>query len=98
MSVTKERITVTVDGAVVEVANAAVAAGRAASVSAWVNQALLDLATKERRLLALDEAIAGYEQAHGVITEEALEARRRADRRAARPARPIPAKQRTKRR
>ena len=80
MRVKKERLTVTIDRALVEVANAAVAAGRADSLSAWVNHALSEQAAKERRLAVLAELIADYEAAHGVITEAELIAQQRADR------------------
>jgi len=79
----KERLTVTVDRALVDAANKAVAAGRAASLSGWVNQALVERAAKERRLVALADAIASYESKFGVITDAELEARVRADRRSA---------------
>lgn len=71
----------TVDRQLLAAANAAVAAGRAASVSAWVNDALTAQADRERRLALLAELIADYEAKHGVITDEELEAQRRADRR-----------------
>ncbi|MFF1818434.1 hypothetical protein ACFVWG_14125 [Kribbella sp. NPDC058245] len=46
----KHKLSVTVDRALIEAARAAVAAGRAASVSAWVNDALRrELASEQRR-------------------------------------------------
>lgn len=80
----KERLTVTVDRSLIEAANAAVAAGRADSLSAWVNRALAEQAEKERRLAILRELIADYEAEHGVITDAELAAQQRADRRLAR--------------
>lgn len=80
-AVRKDRITVTVDRALLRAANAAVAAGRADSVSAWVNGALTAQADRERRLALLTELVADYEAEHGVITEEELLAQRRSDRR-----------------
>jgi len=80
----KERLTVTVDPALVRAANDAVVAGRAESVSSWVSLALEERATKERRLLALAEAVAAYEAELGEITEAEIAAQKRADRRAAR--------------
>jgi hypothetical protein len=77
----KERVTVTLDRALVEAANNAVAAGRADSLSAWVNLALAEHVVKERRLATLATLIAGYEAEHGVITAEELAQREREDRR-----------------
>jgi len=69
MSIRKERITVTVDRALIEAANKAVASGRASSVSTWVNVALAERAAKEQHLRAMAEALAGYEAKFGAITE-----------------------------
>lgn len=80
----KTRLTVTVDPDLVDAGNAAVAAGHADSLSAWVNLALAERAAKEQRLHALGEAIAAYEAAHGPITADEVAAQRRADREAAR--------------
>ncbi len=79
----KDRLTVTVDRALVEAANQAVAAGRADSLSGWVNLALAERAVKERRLEALSEAIAVYEAEFGEISGAELAAQERADRRRA---------------
>jgi len=83
MSERKERVTVTLDRALVEAANAAVAAGRADSVSAWVTLALAEQVAKERRLSALSSLLAEYEAEYGVITAEELAFREREDRRKA---------------
>jgi hypothetical protein len=83
MSERKERVTVTLDRALVEAANAAVAAGRADSVSAWVALALAEQVAKERRLSALSSLLADYEAEYGVITAEELALREREDRRKA---------------
>ena len=83
MTKRKERLTVTVDRALVRAANAAVAAGRADSLSGWVNLALEEHALKERRFAAAAEAIAAYEARFGVITEEEMKAREQSDRRTA---------------
>ena len=94
MRTLKTRLTVTVDPALVRAGNAAVKAGDADSLSAWVNTALVDRAAKERRLRAMGEAIAAYEAEFGVITAEELAAQARTDResarvlRGARPGRP----------
>jgi len=77
----KERLTVTVDRSLIRAANDAVAAGRASSLSGWVNLALSERAAKERRLVALAEAVALYESEFGAISDAELEARERADRR-----------------
>jgi hypothetical protein len=77
----KERLTVTVDGSLLQAANDAVRSGRASSVSAWVNLALEQHAARERRFRAMADAVAAYEEAHGVISDEEIERQRRADRR-----------------
>jgi hypothetical protein len=79
----KERITVTVDATLVAAGNQAVAAGRAESLSGWVNQALAEREAKERRLQAMAEAVAEYEARFGTITPEEIAAQARADQRAA---------------
>ena len=81
MSARKERVTVTLDRALVDAANAAVAAGRADSLSAWVNLALAEHVAKERRLAALATLVAEYEADYGVITPTELALREREDRR-----------------
>jgi glycerol dehydrogenase-like iron-containing ADH family enzyme len=83
MTKRKERLTVTVDPALIEAGTRAVAAGRADSLSGWVNLALAERAEKERRLRELAEAITLYEAEHGVISSAELAAQERADRRAA---------------
>lgn len=80
MSERKERLTVTVDPALLRAAQEAVASGRADSVSAWVSRALSDRVEKERRLSAMAEAIAAYEAEFGVISDEEMAEQRRADR------------------
>ncbi len=83
MSTTKERVTVTLDRVLVEVGNAAIEAGRADSLSAWINLAVAEHVAKERRLIALSELLADYEAEHGEITPAELAARERDDRRKA---------------
>ena len=81
---TKRRLSATVDADLVEASQAAVTAGRAESVSAWVNDALRLKVEHDRRLRALDEFIVGYEAEHGEITEDEMTgAVRRARRREA---------------
>jgi hypothetical protein len=77
----KERLTVTVDPALIQAGSKAVAAGRAVSLSSWVNLALAERAAKERRLEAMADAIASYEEAFGAISPEELSAQARADQR-----------------
>jgi hypothetical protein len=77
----KERLTVTVDSELIEAASQAVAEGRVASLSGWVNLALTERAAKERRLRVLAEAVAAYEHEFGEITAAELASQERADRR-----------------
>jgi glycerol dehydrogenase-like iron-containing ADH family enzyme len=83
MTPRKERLTVTVDPDLIEAGNAAVSAGLADSLSAWVNTALAARAAQDRRLRALAAAVADYESQFGEITEQEIAAQRRADREAA---------------
>jgi hypothetical protein len=83
MTQRKERLTVTVDRALVEAGSEAVAAGRAESLSGWVNLALAERAAKEQKLRALAEAVAMYEAEFGAISQAELIAQERADRRSA---------------
>ncbi len=70
----------TVDPELVEAGSQAVAAGRAGSLSAWVNDALAMQVARDRRLDALSVAIADYEAAHGEITAEEMAAQEQCDR------------------
>jgi hypothetical protein len=79
----RERLTVTVDPALIRAGQAAVASGQAESVSAWVNRALAERAAKERRLAAMGDAIAAYEAEAGGISAEELSVQIRADRESA---------------
>lgn len=83
MTIRKERLTVTVNPDLVLAGNQAVAAGAAESLSAWVNEALSERVTRDRRLAALSEAIAGHEADHGEITLGEMSALARSDREAA---------------
>lgn len=80
MTSRKERLTVTVDPELIDAGNKAVAAGRANSLSGWVNAALADRATRDRRLAALAEAVAGYEAEFGEITDDEISAVHHTDR------------------
>jgi Arc/MetJ-type ribon-helix-helix transcriptional regulator len=73
----KSRLSVTVDEDLIAAGQAAVAAGEAETVSAWVNDALRLKADHDRRLRALDQFIAAYEAEHGEITEEEIDAANR---------------------
>ena len=99
MRIPKERLTVTVDPHLLEAGNEAVSAGRAESLSAWVNLALAERAGKEHRLRALADAVASYEAEFGFMTPEELTAQARADRASARVVRgPRPGEPKTRRR
>lgn len=80
MAARKERLTVTVDQEFIAAGNDAVAEGRAESLSAWVNAALAEKIAKERRLAAMADAVAAYEEEFGTITDAELAAQARADR------------------
>jgi Arc/MetJ-type ribon-helix-helix transcriptional regulator len=71
---TKSRLSVTVDADLIAAVHAAVAAGAADSISAWVSDALRLKLDHDRRLRGLDDFIAAYEAEHGEITEEEMEA------------------------
>jgi hypothetical protein len=70
----RERLSATVEADLLEAGRAAVAEGRAQSLSAWVNGALRRQAAHDRRMKALDEFLDGYEAEHGEITEQEIEA------------------------
>ena len=80
MTRTKRRLTVTVDPELVDVGLAAVKAGQADSVSAWVTAALEDKVRRDRQLALLGAAIADYEREYGEITAAEIAAQQRADR------------------
>lgn len=68
----RERLSATVDTEALAAGRAAVEAGRAPSLSAWVNDALVRQAEHDARLIALEQLLAGYESAHGEITPEEI--------------------------
>ena len=76
----KERLTVTVDSHLIEAGNVAVASGQADSLSGWVNLALAERVAKERRLAAMEEAIAAYEERFGEISAREMAEQARTDR------------------
>jgi hypothetical protein len=74
----KSRLSVTVDSDLIAAAHAAVTAGEAESVSAWVNDALHLKIDHDRRLRGIDDFIAAYEAEYGEITDEEMDASYRA--------------------
>ena|ERR1700722_1045816 len=74
----KARLSATVDADLIEASQAAVAAGEAESVSAWVNDALRLKIEHDRRLRGIDDFIAAYEAEHGEITDQEMDAAYRA--------------------
>jgi Arc/MetJ-type ribon-helix-helix transcriptional regulator len=74
----KSRLSVTVDADLIAASQAAVAAGEAESVSAWVNDALRLKVEHDRRLRGIDDFIAAYEAEYGEITDEEMDAAYRA--------------------
>jgi len=70
----KARLSVTVDTDLIDATKAAVAAGAAESISAWVNDALQLKLEHDRRLRGIDDFIAAYEAEYGEITDEEMEA------------------------
>jgi len=68
----KQRRSATVDTAVVAAAQAAVTDGRAANISARVNEALHRQAEHDQRMQALDVFLNAYENEYGVITDEEI--------------------------
>ena len=76
----KARLSATVDADLILASQAAVAAGEAESVSAWVNDALRLKIEHDRRLRGIDDFIAAYEAEYGEITDEEMDAAYRAAR------------------
>ncbi len=68
----KRRLSASVDADLLDAGRAAVSAGEAASLSAWVNEALRRQAAHDARLRALDEFLAAYEAEHGVLTDDEI--------------------------
>jgi len=74
----RDRLSASVDPQLLAAGHAAVAEGRAQSLSAWVNDALKLKADHDRRMAALDAFLASFEAEHGQITEDEIaEATRR---------------------
>jgi Arc/MetJ-type ribon-helix-helix transcriptional regulator len=76
----KLRLSASVDADLVATGREVVAAGRAESISAWVNEALRAQVERDRRLAAMDEFIAAFEADHGEITDTEIAAAARAAR------------------
>ena len=76
----KVRLSASVDADLVAAAEAAVACGRTGSVSAWVNDALELKRAHDQRLAALAAFVAAYEEEHGEITPDEIQAARRSAR------------------
>jgi hypothetical protein len=70
----KQRLSASVDAAVLAAAQTAVADGRATNVSAWVNEALHRQAAHDDRMRALDDFLSAYETEHGIISEDEIRA------------------------
>jgi hypothetical protein len=68
----KQRLSASVDSDLLEAGAAAVAAGRASNLSAWVNEALRRQAEHDRRMSALDEFFAAFDSEHDEITSEEI--------------------------
>lgn len=66
----KRRLSASVDAALIEAGQAAVAEGSADSLSGWVNDALHRQADHDRRVRALDDFLAAFEAEHGEISDE----------------------------
>ena len=90
MRALKHRLTISVDRSLVDAGRRAVKAGLADSLSGWVSLAMADRAATERRLEAMGEAIAAYEEEFGPISDAELAAQARADRRKAVSVRGLP--------
>jgi len=74
----RQRLSASVEADLLAAGRAAVSAGRAENLSAWVNDALRRQADHDRRIGALDAFLGAYEAEHGEITEDEMrEATRR---------------------
>lgn len=65
----KQRLSASVDADLVAAGHELVAAGRAESLSAWVNEALRAEVERDRRLAAMDALLAAFENEHGEISD-----------------------------
>lgn len=80
---TKQRVTVTVDEALLQDVSRRVQHGHAESLSAWVGEAMAQRAARDERLAVLAAIVAEYEAEHGEITDDELAQQAQADRDAA---------------
>lgn len=71
---TKQRLSASGDPAPVAAGRAAAAAGRAQSLSAWVNDARRRKADDGRRMRARDEPVHAREAEHGEVTADEMRA------------------------
>jgi hypothetical protein len=85
----KRRLSASVDAELLRAAESAAKRGGAATVSAWVNEAMRLKLAHDRRLQALGAFIAAYEKEHGVISADEIEAARRSARARALPVRTV---------
>jgi Arc/MetJ-type ribon-helix-helix transcriptional regulator len=70
----RTRLSASVEAELLAAGRAAVAEGRAGSLSAWVNEALRRQSEHDLRMAALDAFLAVYEAEHGEITPDEIEA------------------------
>lgn len=80
MTSRKQRVTISVDPALIRAGTAAVAGGDADSLSGWVATALAEKIARDVKLAALRDAIADYEAEFGEIGAAEVAAQVRADR------------------
>ena len=71
---TKSRLSASVDAGVLKEVERAVRDGRAATVSAWVDDALRRKLADEARRAALDRYLADYEREFGAFTDDEVRA------------------------
>jgi len=94
----KRRLSASVDADLLRAAEEAATSGQAATVSAWVNDALRLKVDHDRRLQALAAFVEAYEGEHGVITPEEIAAATRRARSRAVPVRTLAKERAGKRR
>ena len=70
----RQRLSATIEPELLAAGHAAVAAGRAQSVSAWVTAVLRRQVEHERRMTALDDFIREFEAEHGEISDGEIDA------------------------
>ncbi len=79
----KQRVTITVDEALLDEANSAVSAGRSRSVSEWIGEAMAQRRDRDHRLAVLSRLLSEYETEHGFITDDEIAEQAERDRDAA---------------